>query len=428
MSGPPVSGPPVSGPAPVSGPPVAPAGSTWLSRNLLVLCGVSFLQDAASELVYPLLPIFLTAVLGAPVAVVGAVEGVAEGAAALTKLLAGRLADRFPRRPLIGAGYGLAALGKVLVAAAFSWPVVLAGRGVDRLGKGIRGAPRDALLVVGVPEAARGRAFGLHRAADTAGAVLGPLIGLAGYQLLHQHIRPLLVLAVVPAVLSALLVLAVREAPASGREPTAARRPVRKDSVGTAAAAPLPARYWRVVGVLVLFGLVNFPDALLLLRVHQLGFSVAGVVGAYVLYNLVYAVLSYPAGALSDRWPRPRVFALGLTCFAVCYLGLGLAHDGRWVLPLLLVYGGFAAATDGVGKAWVSSLVPGSRQGSAQGTFQGLSGGAVLVAGLWAGFAWNTTGRLPLLLSGTVAAVLAVGLFLSAYGGSAGSRTARVAG
>jgi MFS family permease len=164
------------------------------------------------------------------------------------------------------------------------------------------------------------------------------------------------------------------------------------------------------VWFLIAFGLVNFPDALLLLRVHQLGFSVAGVVGAYVLYNAVYAALSYPAGALSDRFARPVVFAAGLACFAICYLGLGLVHDARWVIPLLLVYGGFTAATDGVGKAWISSLVSPERQGSAQGIYQASSGACVLVAGIWAGLAWGGNGRLPLLVSGTVAAVLAAAL------------------
>lgn len=185
-----------------------------------MLCGVSVLQDAASELLYPILPIFLTSVLGAPPAVVGAVEGVAEGTAAAAKLVAGRIADRTARRPLIALGYGLAAIGKLLVALAGIWPVVLSGRCVDRLGKGVRGAPRDALLVVGVPVEARGRAFGLHRAADTAGAVVGPLLGLAGYELLHHHIRPLLALAVVPAVASVALVAAVREGPRPARRPT----------------------------------------------------------------------------------------------------------------------------------------------------------------------------------------------------------------
>jgi MFS family permease len=164
----------------------------WLTRNLVVLCGVSFLQDAATELLYPILPIFLTVTLGAPAAVIGLVEGLAEGAAATTKLAAGRWADRWARRPLVGLGYGLAAVGKALIAVATAWPVVLAGRAVDRLGKGIRGAPRDALLADGVPTTGRGRVFGLHRAADTAGAVVGPLIGLAAYAALDHRIRPLL--------------------------------------------------------------------------------------------------------------------------------------------------------------------------------------------------------------------------------------------
>ncbi len=370
----------------------------WLSRNLLVLSGVSLLQDAASELLYPILPIFLTSVLGAPTAVVGAVEGAAEGAASITKLASGKLSDRFRRRPLIGVGYGLAAVGKLLIAVAFVWPVVLLGRVVDRLGKGIRGAPRDALLVVGVPLEARGRAFGLHRTADTAGAVIGPLIGLAGYELLHHHIRPLLVIAVVPAAASVLLVGAVREP----RAPVAVTKTARQES-----GEPLSNAYWRVVAALTVFSLINFPDALLLLKVHQLGYGVAAVIGAYVLYNAVYAALSYPFGALSDRVPRPLVFAIGLACFATCYLGLGLAHGTAAILPLLVVYGGFTAATDGVGKAWISSLAPTGRQGSAQGIFQGLSGGGILVAGLWAGFAWGDGGRVPLLVSGGAAAALA---------------------
>jgi MFS family permease len=188
-----------------------------MTRNLAVLSGVSFLQDTASELLYPILPIFLTSILGAPVAVVGLIEGLAEGAASVTKLAAGWLGDRMRRRRLIGAGYGLAAVGKGLIAVATLWPVVLAGRAVDRLGKGVRDAPRDALLVVGVPPEVRGRVFGFHRAMDTAGAVVGPLLGLAGYELLSHRIRPLLVIAVVPATLSVLLVLAVDERPAADR-------------------------------------------------------------------------------------------------------------------------------------------------------------------------------------------------------------------
>jgi len=395
-------------------------GHGWLTPNVKALSGVSFLQDAASELLYPILPIFLTATLGAPVAVVGLVEGAAEGVAAATKLLAGRLGDTRARRPLIALGYGLAALGKVLIALAVVWPVVLAGRCVDRVGKGVRGAPRDALLMVGADPAARGRIFGVHRAADTAGAVVGPAIGLILYEVFDQQIRPLLIIAVIPAILSVLLVKAVREAPAPQRATTTTTtQSSHSVADGTRRQAPverlspLPPRLRSLVVVLGLFGLVNFPDALLLLRAHQLGVSTGGVIGAYILYNAVYALAAYPVGALSDRVPRHLVFAAGLGFFAVGYLGLGLATSPGWVFLLLPLYGGFAACTDGVGKAWVATLAPPDRQSGAQGLYQAVTGGAILIAGVWAGLAWNGTGQLPLLLSGTVAVLLAATLILT---------------
>ena len=372
---------------------------TWLTRNVRVLSAVSLAQDAASELVYPVMPIFLTVTLGAPAAAVGIVEGVAEGVAAASKLVLGRLSDGRRKTPFIALGYGLAAAGKALVALAAVWPVVLAGRAVDRVGKGIRGVPRDALLVVDVPPGARGRVFGFHRAADTAGAVVGPALGLLLFELLDHRIRPLLLFAVLPAVLSVLLVGLVREAPPeSGRSglPAVARL------------GELSPQLRRLVLVLFAFSLVNFPDALLLLRAHEVGLSTAGVLSAYLLYNAVYAAGSYPAGALSDRMPRHLVFAMGLAFFAVGYLGLAVASAPWHVLVVLPLYGGFQACTDGVGKAWVSSLAPPDRQAAAQGLYQALTGLGVLVAGLWAGLAWGSGGVVPLALSGTVGLAVAV--------------------
>ena len=382
---------------------------SWLTRNVRVLSAVSFLQDAASELLYPLLPIYLTSVLGAPAAVVGAVEGAAEGAASLTKLAAGPLGDRFARRPLIATGYGMAALGKVMVAAATAWSGVLAGRVVDRLGKGIRDAPRDALLVVDIDEAARGRVFGFHRTMDTCGAVVGPLIGLVGYELLDHQIAPLLWVAVVPAVLSVALVFLVRERRVA--VPSVSRKAV------FARVGELPRRYWRVSAVLIAFGVVNFPDALLLLRLNEIGFSVVEVILAYVTYNAVYAVSSYPAGLLADRIPRPAVFGIGLVFFAIGYAGLGLTTDTVTAWLLIGAYGLFTGFTDGVGKAWISSLIGADLQASGQGVFQGLGGFAVLAAGLWAGLLWGADGRLPLLISGIVGGVFAVGLLAVAFCG-----------
>jgi MFS family permease len=301
----------------------------------------------------------------------------------------------------VGFGYGLAAVGKVIVAAAGVWPVVLLGRSVDRVGKGIRGAPRDALLVVGIAPADRGRAFGFHRAADTAGAVVGPLLALAGYELLDHRLRPLLWLAVVPAVLSALLVFALREPPRVPKE----RAPHERTS-------PLGARFWRVVVVLGVFSLVNFPDALLLLRLHDIGFTVAGVILAYVGYNLVYAVLSYPAGVVADRLGPRTVVAVGLLVFAVAYTGLGLTEDHLVAWLLMAAYGAYTGLTDGVGKAWVSRLLPSDAQGAGQGLFQGITGAGVLAAGLWAGLAWGGDGHLPLVVSGVVAAALGATLLV----------------
>ncbi|OBA94332.1 MFS transporter [Mycobacteriaceae bacterium 1482268.1] len=379
--------------------------TTWLTRNVRVLSAVSFLQDTASELLYPLLPIYLTSVLGAPPAVVGAIEGAAEGAASLTKLAAGPLGDRYARRPLIATGYGMAALGKVIVAAATAWPGVLAGRVVDRLGKGMRGAPRDALLVDGIDEGARGRVFGFHRAMDTFGAVVGPLLALAGYELLDHQIAPLLWVAVVPGVLSVALVFLARE--------TRRVLPAQRKAI-FAHVRDLPRRYWRVTVLLIAFGIVNFPDALLLLRLNEIGFSVVEVILAYVGYNLVYALSSYPAGLLADRLPRPAVFGIGLVFFAIGYIGLGLTTDAVTAWILIGVYGLFTGCTDGVGKAWISSLVGSDLQGSAQGVFQGGSGFAVLIAGVWAGLLWGADGRLPLMVSGVVGAVFAVALLAAA--------------
>jgi MFS family permease len=391
-----------------------------LPRNVYVLSAVSFFQDAASELVYPVLPLFVTMVLGAPPSALGAIEGVAEGTAAVGKAISGRLADRFARRPLIALGYAISSISKPLIGLAGGWPLVLAARFTDRAGKGLRTSPRDALLAGEVDQTRRGRVFGFHRAADTAGAVVGPLLGLALYELLNHDLRALFFVAAIPAALSVALIWLVRE---DRSAPVPAPAPARADILAEPPAA-LPRRYWRVVGFLALFGLVNFTDAFVILRASDLGLGFVAIILVYTLYNLSYASLSFPAGALSDRIPRRIVFSVGMGLFAVAYLGLGLADSGGWVWILLPVYGGYTALTDGVGKAWISDLLPPSRLGSGLGYFQAISGGCALLAGIWAGVFWGGDGRLPMLVSGATVAVLA--LVLALFGHRLDARPATV--
>lgn len=372
-----------------------------LPRNVVVLSWVSFFQDAASELLYPVFPLFLTGTLGASASTLGLIEGVAEGTAAFGKALSGRLADRYRRKPLIAFGYGISALAKPLIGLAGVWPVAMGARFVDRVGKGVRTSPRDALLAADTPPAIRGRAFGFHRAADTAGAVVGPLLGLALYELLHHRLRPLFFVAAVPAVVSVAMIALVRETPPMAAAPPPPGR-----------RTPLPRRYWRVVLPLALFGLANFSDALLILRAKELGLGFVSIILVYTLYNATYAALSLPAGIVSDHVPRHVVYAAGLIVFAAAYLGLGLVHSAGWVWVLLPAYGAYTALTDGVGKAWIADLLPERAMGTGLGVFHGITGACTLLASIWAGLAWNGDGRLPLQLAGLFVGVLAVLLLL----------------
>ncbi len=410
----------------------------WLSRNLLALSWVSLLQDAASEMIYPLLPVLLNTVMGAPAAVIGLVEGAAEGAAAAMKLSSSWINRFVPRKVMVLAGYGAAAFGKLLVAAAVFWPAVLVGRVVDRIGKGLRSASRDAILLNGSAREHRGRVVGFHRMADTTGAVIGPLLALGLLAIFNSDVRPVLWFAVVPGALSTLTVLFVRDRDDVWRAHRERRRAtgralastfahvVPEPSASASASSSIPPeklspRARSAIGLIVAFSVLNFPDALLLLHLSQIGLSLSSVVAVYLLFNITNAALSLPAGMLSDRFKPNQVFAVGLLLFAIAYGGMSLTRDLTTSVILFVIYGAYAAVQDTVGKSWVSKLAPESRQLWAQSLLQGLSGFGVLFAGLWAGVIWVASagplgvgfGSLALAISGVgalLAAALAFGL------------------
>ncbi len=382
----------------------------WLTRNLLILSLVSLTQDAAAELMYPLMPLFLTGVLAAPAIALGAVEGVAELVAGLSKFLAGRASDRIGSKKLISTGYGLAAIGKVFVASAAAWPTVLLGRSIDRVGKGVRSAPRDAMITSAVDQEHFSKALGFHRSADTLGAVLGPIFALIGLSLLNNNVRAVMWWAIVPALLSLLLTLFIKET----------RKPNR--ATDTRAKVKLPPTFWKAAIPLIAMSAVNIPDTLLLLRLSQLGVSATNVVLAYIAFNAVYTLSAYPAGIIASRY-RPRsVYAAGMLAFGVTYFFIGrFQHDGVLLFVVVAAFGLFPALTDGIGKSIVAHSTPRELHGTAQGVFQSLAGGSILVAGLWAGALWSLGrghGSLPFTIAGILGVVSAGYLYFD------GKRTA----
>jgi MFS family permease len=378
----------------------------WLTRNLMAISWVSLLQDAASEMLYPIMPIFLNTVLGAPAAVVGAIEGMAEGAMSITKLSSTWMNRWIPRKVMVFLGYGGAALGKLIIALAAIWPLVMVGRVVDRLGKGMRSAARDAILVQGIDKAHRGRVIGFHRTADTTGAVIGPILALILLSAFNGNVRDVLWVAVIPAVLSTLAVLFIKD-----RQPETKRQiKLAKAEITAETTQTLSPKLKRLIWILSFFALANFPDALLLLHLSQDGFGITEVIGAYLIFNLAYASLNFPFGILADRLKPQHVYAVGLVCFAIAYSGLGLTHDKLFSVVLIVIYGGFAAASDVVGKSWVSKLAADHQQLTVQARLQGLGGFGILLAGIWAGLAWQLGagfGTVPLLISGVFGLVAA---------------------
>lgn len=365
---------------------------------------VSFFTDAASEMLYPLIPIFLTVTLGAPATVVGLVEGFADATATGLKAVAGVVADRFRRyRLMVILGYGVAALAKPLLAFAPSWGFVAGLRVTDRVGKAFRGVPRDVMIDDATDPANRGRAFGYHRAMDTAGAVVGPLIAIAALLVLgQQNLKPVFLIALVPGI-GAMAML--RRLPPDPDKGTGKRWEKGK--------LPWRGRFGLFVLVTIVFGVGNSSDAFLILRAKNLGLSTIQVLLAYTLYNVIYSLTAFPAGIRADRKSRIGVFAGGLVVFAVVYAGFGMIDTAIAVWPLIAIYGLYMSFTDGIGRAIVLDLVPPDVRGKALGVTQAITGGSVLIAGVTAGLLWDRVSpSAPFILGAITAGASAIMLLV----------------
>jgi len=394
------------------------AAAARLPRAVVLLSWVSFFADVSSEMMYPLMPLFIVGVLGASATTLGGIEGAAEALVAFMAAWAGFRSDHRRRRvPYVRVGYGLPVLGKALMAFAIAWPMVLAGRLIDRLGKGLRGSPRDALIADATHESMRGRAFGFHRAMDTAGAMIGVLLSVvlvwwftgspttdrAAAPSLEETgwaFRTLFGISAALALVSLAFTFLVRERKPrhDAGEPAMAR---------VAESRALSSSYWRTIALLLIFALGNSSNAFLLLRARDVGLSPWAVVLAYALFNLTYALLSYPAGIVSDRLGRWRVIALGWAIYAGAYLGFAFTGPvGIWLL--LPIYGLYMALTDGVSKALVVDHAKPERRGTALGVYYMLTGLATMLASLLAGLLWDRYGPAAAFLLGAAGAALAL--------------------
>jgi len=375
-----------------------------LPRTVIALGAVSLLTDASSEMIYPLLPVFLTTVLGAGPIAIGAIEGAAESVAALLKLASGWWSDRLPRRkPLVVAGYGLASIARPLIGLAQSVPQVAAIRLIDRVGKGIRGSPRDALIADAVDSGMRGRAFGFHRAGDHLGAVIGPVVAWALLSWGGLSLRTVFLLAGVPAALAVVtLLVGVRESARPSRA-VEARPGLSRGGLGR--------RFWAYLGVLLVFTLGNSTDALLILRAMELGVSQAFVLLLWAMLHVVKSAASTPGGVLSDRVGRRPLIIGGWVVYALVYLGFAAATQAWHAWALFAVYGVYFGMTEGVEKALVADLVPAGVRGTAFGWYNLTIGLAAFPASLIFGALWQVFGAPVAFTTGAALAILAaVGL------------------
>ncbi|HEY1685354.1 MAG TPA: MFS transporter [Tepidisphaeraceae bacterium] len=375
-----------------------------ISRNVLILGWVSLFNDAASEMLYPIMPLFITATLGASPAILGLVDGAAEGIGASLRWIGGVLSDRLRKRKIfVFLGYAISAFSKpVMGLSAFvgGWPIFMAGRCTDRLGKAARNAPRDALIAASAPEESRGWAFGFQRAMDTVGAVIGPLVALAvivaltswhtafsaawkqgSDALKNLPLKWLFFVALIPGIAAMLCVSFVKEIPPQGKTKTGGKPPPIFQAY--------PKRLWMLIGAVFIFSLGNSSDTFLILRSSQAGLTFGWIVLLYAMYNVVYAAVAGPAGKLSDAIGRKPLLIAGWLVYALVYAAFAVLHVSWFPWLFLPIYGLYQGLTDGVTSALISDTVPDEKRAGAIGLFYTLTGLGQFSASLIAGSVYH---------------------------------------
>jgi MFS family permease len=365
---------------------------------------VSLFTDIASEMLYPVTPIFLTAVLGSSMAVVGIIEGIAEFIAGLLKGYFGNLSDKVGKRSVfIVIGYGLSAIAKPLPGIFQNIPTVLFSRVADRTGKGIRTAPRDALLG-SHSNGNSGAVFGFHRGMDTLGAAIGPAAALVLLHYFPDNFQLIFLLAFVPSATAVLFTILVKD------KPIESKPGIRKNYSSFWKSAPKS--YKKLLVLITIFSLVNSSDVFLILKSRDISDSSTLAIFGYIFYNLVYAAASYPLGGLSDKYGKKKIFSLGLLIFSLVYFGFALVPEIELIWLLFALYGIYAASTEGISKAWISDLIPDEQRGSAIGLLTMLSSFSVMLGSFLTGILWDQFGSaIPFLLSAAVSLVIALLVF-----------------
>lgn len=372
-----------------------------LPFTVVMLGMVSFFNDMASEMIYPIIPIFLTTVLHTSIPIVGFIEGFVEALASISKYIFGTYSDYLQKRKIfVTIGYSFAAISKILIGLAFGWPMVLFARIVDRLGKGLRTAPRDSLLLENTTPQNKGYIFGFHRAFDSLGAVFGPLLALIILYFLKDNVRQAFFVAVIPAVIAiVLLVIFVKEKKADATQ--------EKNKFVKISFRNMDSKLKLFMLISFIFAAGNSSDAFLLLNAKNLGLTTSMVVLMYILYNISQTIFATPAGILADKFGAKKVFAGGLLVFSLVYLFFGLVKSPFFLWFLFPIYGVYIAATDGISKAYLSEFIQKKESGSYFGAYYTLNAIGTFLASIVGGFLWQLVGPQATFLYGSFMALAA---------------------